>query len=147
MRYETVPDLELLPLAGVIQAVPDEDVIDVFEGGDVLVVPAGREQAADELAVPPLVDDLTRRQVRLRRQQQPDHVFEVGAIRVGLPAYATDGGAVAEEEDLELSRLPAPGRNRQGQEGDKAPGLQKVAAPHPTGSPGLRAAARPSPDH
>ena len=100
--------LELLPLAEVVQAVADEDVIDASEGGDLLVVPAGREQAPDVLAVPPLVDDLTRRQVLLRRQQQPDHVFEVGAVGIGLPADAADGGAVAEEEDLELSRLPAP---------------------------------------
>ena len=124
-------DLELLPLGDVVQAVADEDVIDPSEGGDLLVVPAGGEQAPDELAVPPLVDDLGRRQVLLRREQQPDHVFEVGAVGIGLPADAADGGAVAQEEDLELSRLPTRGRNRQVKRATRHQDRKDVDASHP----------------
>jgi hypothetical protein len=58
-------DLEVLALCDVVQAVADEDVVEVPERGDFLVVPAGGEEAADVLAVPALVDDLGRRQVRL----------------------------------------------------------------------------------
>ena len=138
--------LELLPLADVVQAVADEDVIDVSEGGDLLVVPAGRERPRMNSPSRPWL--MTSAGGRSFSAASSSRITSSRWGPSGSTCRQTLPMVVLSPRRRILTFLASPpGRDRQAAGGRRGPGSQGVDAPHPTGSPGVWAAACSSQDH
>lgn len=94
---------KVLPLDPVVDAVANEDPVEARQRWHDLVVAPRVEEAVDGFAADAPVDDLAGLQAALGGEELLDHRLEMRSLGLYLSQDAASGGAVAEQEDLELA--------------------------------------------